>query len=166
MASSPALPSADLSLRRRQPRRRVKLLQVESLFTNGWHFSFRQASFLQTVAAENLLLEGSFAFPSSEATSFNIRFRVLFAIKLAVVSPIRGPGDEHAIAIAQCTATPNNRISTNKQNNLRSNTSKKHDLSCYCPKLVCCCYCLWWDFNLWDHSSPMVLFKVGVSDQF
>lgn len=115
MASSPALPSADLSLRRRQPRRRVKLPQVESLFTNiGWHLSFRQASFLQTVAAENLLLEGSFAFPSSEATSFDIRFRVLFAIKLAVVSPIRGPGDEHAIAIAQFTATPNNRIPTNK----------------------------------------------------
>lgn len=111
-----ALPSADVSLWRRQPRRRVELPHVESLCTNiGWHFSFRQASFLQTVAAENLLLEGSFAFPSSEANSFDIRFRVLFAIKLAVVSPIRGPGDEHAIAIAQCTATPNNRIPTNEQ---------------------------------------------------
>lgn len=42
----PALPSADLSLRRRQPRRRVELPHVQSLFTNiGWHFSFRLGDF-------------------------------------------------------------------------------------------------------------------------
>lgn len=70
--------------------------------TSAGTFPSAQAIFLQAVAAENLLLEGSLAFPSSEATSFDVRFPVLFAT---------GPGDEHDIA--QCTTIPNNH--TNKQ---------------------------------------------------
>lgn len=88
------------------------------------------------MAAENLLLEGSLAFPSSEATSFDVRFPVLFAT---------GPGDEHDIA--QCTTIPNNH--TNKQ---AKKLDKKREL--------------WWDFNLLDQSSPIVSLKLGVAVQF
>lgn len=128
-----ALPSADVSLRRRQPRRRVELPHVESLCTNiGWHFSFRLGDFSAKRGCWELAAREKLSIALFGSNLFWCTCTFVFCLLSSWPASVSHKGTRWW---TRHRATPNNRILTNKQNNLRRNTSKKHDRLCYCPKL-------------------------------
>lgn len=153
----PALPSADLSLRRRQPRRRVELPHVQSLFTNiGWHFrlgDFSASSGCWEFAARGKLCISLFG---SNLFWYTLSCSVCYQADRCVSHKGTRWWTRHR---DRAVHSHTKQSYTNEQ---AKQLEKQHEqktrpfvlLSQARMIKVCCWYCLWWDFNLLNHSSP------------